>query len=524
MVTMGKKTHTQTRATLTVNSNNTNYGRVQGGIRRPRPYTTTITATPNTGYEFVQWNDSNTSANRSVTVTNNIVYTATFRIAQTNYYVNFYVEPQQSGTLWYNFFDEQNNRLGSGNTTTSESVSKNDIKVYRILCDMGYLDVGYEFGQWYISGCSFMSGYNEYSVGISVNNFTTTSNSEIVLLIRETASAMPEIPTVNAQNYIMNGIPLNGAELLASQQNVGTNIYLAPANIDLGRDTLSTLISKNSRYYLEKSSLSPNELFQGLIVNSYNNGFISVGGKNSNLVYPMKITGTNTKNTNFTLNIGFKIPSEMNFQYVKDGRVISLKGPDGVNSNYALISSNNFSSPSTLYKTTEVYDEKSVYDDLNPGYWMLAIHQATDGLNYLMFKYHNAERNVVYTLFSEIPFDDDVNYATLVCTDNEDGKSVRFEMYINGGTTGLTSVSGESPMHPLSKGKYTDFIDMVNPIFNQTPNVAPINLGVNERGGGYLANNMVIYKYSILPESSNVGQVQAMCESFFNGKSSHLQK
>lgn len=521
---MGKLLHTKRRATLTVSSNNTNYGTVSGGgIRRPRPYTTTITATPRTGYSFVQWNDGNTTANRSVTVTDNIVYTATFRIAQTNYYINFYVEPQQSGKLWYTIYDEQGNRLEAANTTTSESFSKNDIRAYRIVCDSNP-DVGYEFGQWYISGCDFMSGSNEYSMGVKLNNFTTTSNSEIGLLFRETASAMPEIPTANAQRYIANGIPLAGAELLASQQNVGTDIYLAPANINLGRDNLSTLISKNYKNYLEKSSLSPNELYQGLIVNSYNNGFISVGGESSNLVYPMKITGTNTSNTNFTLNIGFKIPSEMNFQYVKGGQIISLKEPDGVNSNYALISSNNFSSPSSLYKTAEVYDGKSVYDDLNPGYWMLAIHQATDGQNYLMFKYHNAMRKVIYTLFSEIPFDELVNYVTLVCTDNEDGESVRFEMYINGGPTALTLVSGENPMHPLSKGKYTDFVNVANPIFNQTPNVAPINLGVNERGGGYLANNMVIYKYSILPESSNFEQVQAMCESFFNGKSTHITK
>lgn len=521
---MGKLLHTKRRATLTVASNNINYGTVSGGgIRRPRPYTTTITATPRTGYSFVQWNDGNTTANRSVTVTDNIVYTATFRIAQTNYYIFFNVEPQQSGKLWYTIYDERGNILELANTTTSESFSKNDIRAYRIACD-STPDVGYEFGQWYISGCDFMSGSNEYSMGVNLNNFTTTSNSEIGLIFRETASAMPEIPTTNAQNYIANGIPLAGAELLVSQQNVDTNIYLAPANINLGRDTLSTLISKNYKYYLEKSSLSPNELYQGLIVNSYNNGFISVGGKSSNLVYPMKITGTNTSNTNFTLNIGFKIPSEMNFQYVKGGQIISLKEPDGINTNYALISSNNFSSPSSLYKTTEVYDGKSIYDDLNPGYWMLAIHQATDGQNYLMFKYHNAMRKVIYTLFSQTPFDELVNYVTLVCTENKDSESVRFEMYINGSPVSLTSVSGESPMHPLSKGKYTDFINMADPIFNQVPNVAPINLGVNERGGGYLANNMVIYKYSILPESSNFGQVQAMCESFFNGKSTHIMK
>lgn len=38
----------------------------------------TLTATPKTGYKFVQWNDGNTSATRTITVTGNATYTATF--------------------------------------------------------------------------------------------------------------------------------------------------------------------------------------------------------------------------------------------------------------------------------------------------------------------------------------------------------------------------------------------------------------------------------------------------------------
>jgi len=42
--------------------------------------TATITATPKTGYHFVKWNDNNTTAARSVTVTAAATYTATFAI------------------------------------------------------------------------------------------------------------------------------------------------------------------------------------------------------------------------------------------------------------------------------------------------------------------------------------------------------------------------------------------------------------------------------------------------------------
>ena len=64
--------------TITVQSNNTNYGIVSGGGSYDNQATATLTATPNTGYKFVQWSDGNTSATRTVTVTGNATYTATF--------------------------------------------------------------------------------------------------------------------------------------------------------------------------------------------------------------------------------------------------------------------------------------------------------------------------------------------------------------------------------------------------------------------------------------------------------------
>jgi hypothetical protein len=76
----------------------------------------------------------------------------------------------------------------------------------------------------------------------------------------------------------------------------------------------------------------------------------------------------------------------MTFQYNNNGRLTQLKSIDGINSNYALISSNNYSTLNSFYKSTEVYDGKSCSGTLNPGYWMLAINQTIDGFNYIMFK------------------------------------------------------------------------------------------------------------------------------------------
>ena len=63
---------------LTVNTNNASYGTVSGGGYYASGAAYTITATPKSGFRFVQWNDGNTNASRSVTLNSNLTYTATF--------------------------------------------------------------------------------------------------------------------------------------------------------------------------------------------------------------------------------------------------------------------------------------------------------------------------------------------------------------------------------------------------------------------------------------------------------------
>lgn len=53
-------------------------GTVSGGGTYNNQATATLKATPNTGYKFVKWSDGNTLATRTVTVTGNATYTATF--------------------------------------------------------------------------------------------------------------------------------------------------------------------------------------------------------------------------------------------------------------------------------------------------------------------------------------------------------------------------------------------------------------------------------------------------------------
>ena len=64
--------------TITANANDSTMGTVTGSGSYAYGTTATLTATPATGYHFVQWNDADTHATRTITVTGNATYTATF--------------------------------------------------------------------------------------------------------------------------------------------------------------------------------------------------------------------------------------------------------------------------------------------------------------------------------------------------------------------------------------------------------------------------------------------------------------
>ncbi len=69
---------------LTVKSNNSNFGTVEGSGYYELNTEVTITATPNYYTEFVQWSDGNTENPRTVTVTSNVTYVAEFKVSYTS--------------------------------------------------------------------------------------------------------------------------------------------------------------------------------------------------------------------------------------------------------------------------------------------------------------------------------------------------------------------------------------------------------------------------------------------------------
>lgn len=121
--------------TLTVSSNNTNYGTVTGGGTYNHGATANLKATPKTGYHFVQWNDGNTNASRSVTVTAAKTYTATFAINQYTLTVKTATNNTTQGTV----------RINSGTAGASASATINHGVAATITATPA---TGYHFVKW----------------------------------------------------------------------------------------------------------------------------------------------------------------------------------------------------------------------------------------------------------------------------------------------------------------------------------------------------------------------------------------
>ena len=90
--------------TITVENANPDWGSVSGGGTFYYGETTEISATPNTGYVFLMWDDGNIENPRSIVVTENRTYVGNFAVQQCH--ITAEVDPEEAGTalgggLWY---------------------------------------------------------------------------------------------------------------------------------------------------------------------------------------------------------------------------------------------------------------------------------------------------------------------------------------------------------------------------------------------------------------------------------------
>ena len=79
--TNGSGTNTNRQYNISVTSANTDQGTVSGGGTYSEGSRVNISATPKAGYQFDKWNDGNTSATRTVSVSKNESFVAQFKVA-----------------------------------------------------------------------------------------------------------------------------------------------------------------------------------------------------------------------------------------------------------------------------------------------------------------------------------------------------------------------------------------------------------------------------------------------------------
>ena len=105
--------------TLTVESNNAEWGTVTGSGTYDYGTEVTITASPSTGFKFVEWNDGDTNPSRVVTVTADVTYTATFDYDIANYTVKHWQQNIYDDGYTEVVADRQTNLSGTIGTLTN---------------------------------------------------------------------------------------------------------------------------------------------------------------------------------------------------------------------------------------------------------------------------------------------------------------------------------------------------------------------------------------------------------------------
>jgi hypothetical protein len=157
--------------TLTATTNNNTMGSVSGGGEYTYGATATLTATPNSGYHFVQWQDGNTDNPRIVTVTANATYTATF-------------EANAPGVTYYNVtVIADGSDMGTVSSTHSGSVAEGTQITVTASPAAGYL-----FAYWMDETGSQLSAANPYT-------FTLIRDITVVAAFHPMPAPQCDVPT-----------------------------------------------------------------------------------------------------------------------------------------------------------------------------------------------------------------------------------------------------------------------------------------------------------------------------------------
>ena len=210
--------------TITVNSNNTNYGTVSGGGSYNKGSTATITATAKTGYTFSQWNDGVNTNPRNITVTSDATYTAQFT--------------ENKYTIAFN---------GNGNTGGSMSsltnVGYDDSKT---LTANAFTRTGYTFNGWNTKADGSGTSYADKA---SVSKLSSTNGATVTLYAKWKANSYTIKFNANGGSGSMSDLAMT----YGTAKNLTANSFTRTGYDFLGWSKSSTATTAT---YADKASVN----------------------------------------------------------------------------------------------------------------------------------------------------------------------------------------------------------------------------------------------------------------------------
>jgi hypothetical protein len=177
----------------------------------------TITATPNTGYRFVQWNDGNSQSIRTITVTQDISFVAEFAVVSTNtYHVNVFSNDRTKGSV-----------IGGGDYVLNTTISIGAIA-----------SQGYRFTQWndgntdnprlvtVTQDTAFVATFS------AANSITEKETSAISIYPNPTKENITVILPENVHQAIITVCDMQGKVLI--RQEIGNQETVSVSNLAAG--------------------------------------------------------------------------------------------------------------------------------------------------------------------------------------------------------------------------------------------------------------------------------------------------
>lgn len=212
---------------VTATSGNAAYGTVSGSGNYNYGTTATLTATPFYGYHFVQWNDGNTENPRTIVVTADTAYSATFAI--NNYTVTL-----------------------SSNSPTAGSVTGSGTYYYQTVVTLSAQPADhYHFSHW-----SDGNTANPRTLTVTADTLLTAlfyPDTHLVLALpADTLRGFVSgaVPTAYGSNAVLTAVPYNGYYFSSWSDGITQN----PRTVFVVSDTAFTALFLPNIYSLQVSS------------------------------------------------------------------------------------------------------------------------------------------------------------------------------------------------------------------------------------------------------------------------------